>query len=61
MKVYGTVTANYIWISRVGELMKRMSNLTDKFEAGITLFTQMIVSFLVEKKYKYLSLTGSWF
>ena len=38
----------YIWISWVGEWMKRMSNLTDKFEAGITLFTQMIVSFLVE-------------
>ena len=37
--------------------MKRMSNLTAKFEAGITLFTQMIVSFLVERKYKYLSLT----
>ena len=34
--------------------MKRMSSLTDKFEAGITLFTQMIVSFLVEKKYKNL-------
>ena len=51
----------YIWISRVGEWMKRMSNLTDKFVAGITLFQQMIVSFLVEKKYKYLSLTDSWF
>ena len=38
-----------------------MSNLTEKFEKGITLFIQMIVSFLVEKKYKYLSLTGSWF
>ena len=44
--------------------MKRMSNLTDKFDEGITLFTQMIMlamSFLVEKKYKNLSSTGSWF
>ena len=38
--------------------MKRMSNLTDKFVADITLFTQMLVSFLVEKKYICLSLTG---
>ena len=37
-----------------------MSNLTKKFAPGITLFTQIIVSFLVEK-YKYLSLTGRWF
>ena len=38
-----------------------MSNLTDKFVPGITLFMHIIVS-LVEKKYKYLiSLTGSWF
>ena len=42
-------------------MTKRMSNLTDKFEANITLLTQMIVSFLVEKKYKYLSLAESWF
>ena len=39
--------------------MKHTSNLTAKFEAGKT-FTQMIVS-LVQKKYKYLSLTGTWF
>ena len=51
----------YFWISRVGEWMKCMYNLTDKFVAGITLFTQMIVSSLVEKKYQYPSLTGSWF
>ena len=49
----------YIWISRVVEWMKCMSNLTDKFVPGITLFTQIIVSFLVDKKYKCLSLTGS--
>ena len=48
----------YIWISRVVEWMKCMSNLTDKFVPGIT-FTQIIVSFLVNKKYKCLSLTGS--
>ena len=45
----------YIWISRAVEWMKCMSNLTDKFVPGITLFAQIIVSFLVEKKYKYLS------
>ena len=28
-----------------------MSNLTDKFVPGITFFTQIIVSFLVDKKY----------
>ena len=33
-----------------------MSNLTDKFVLGITLFTQIIVSFLVDKKNKCLSL-----
>ena len=27
---------------------------------GITLFTQITLSFLFEKKYKYLSLTGSY-
>ena len=37
----------YIWISRVVECM---SNLTDKFVPGITLFTQIIVPFLVDKK-----------
>ena len=37
-----------------------MSNLSDKFVPGITLFMQIILSFLVNK-YKYLSLTGSWF
>ena len=36
----------YIWILRVVEWMKCMSNLTDKFVPGITLFTQIIVSFL---------------
>ena len=37
----------YIWISRVVERMKCMSNLTDKFVLGITLFTaQIIVSYL---------------
>ena len=51
----------YIWISRAFEWMKCTSNLADKFVMGITLFTQIIVSFLVEKKYKYLNLTGSWF
>ena len=51
----------YIWILWVVEWMKWLSNLTDKFVPSITLFTQIIVSFLVEKKYKYLSLTGSWF
>ena len=49
----------YVWISQVSEWMKCMSNLTDKFVLGITLFTQITVSFLVDKKYKYLSLTGS--
>ena len=49
----------YIWISRVVEGMKCMSNLTDKFVPGITLFTHIIVSFLVDKKYKCISLTGS--
>ena len=39
--------------------MKCMSNLSDKFVAGITLFTQIIASFVVEKNYKYLSLTGN--
>ena len=37
--------------------MKCTSNFTDRFVPGITLFTQIIVSFLVEKKYKCLSLT----
>ena len=50
----------YIWILQDIEWMKCMSNLTDNFVLGITLFMQIIVSFLVEKKYKYLSLTGSW-
>ena len=49
----------YIWISRVVKWMKCKSNWTDKFVPGITLFTQIIVSFLAEKKYKCLSLTGS--
>ena len=49
----------YIWISRVVEWMKCMSSLTDKFVPDITFFAQIIVSFLVERKYKYLSLTGS--
>ena len=31
-----------------------MSNLTDKFLSGISLFTRVIVSFLLEKKYKCL-------
>ena len=51
----------YIWILRVVKWMKCMPNLTDKFVPGITLFTQIIVSFLVDKKYKYLSLTGGYF
>ena len=33
----------YIWILRVVEWMKCMSNLTDKFVPGITLLTQIIV------------------
>ena len=37
-----------------------MSNLTKKFVPGITLFTQIIVSFMVEK-YKYLSLNADSF
>ena len=41
--------------------MKCMSNLTDKFVPGITLFKQIIVCFLVDKKYRCLSLTGSEF
>ena len=49
----------YIWISQVVKWMKCMSNLTDKFVPAITLFTQIIVSFLVDKKDKCLSLTGS--
>ena len=52
-------TVKYIWISQVGEWMKCMFNLTDTFVAGRTSFTQIIVSFLVDKKYKCLSLTGS--
>ena len=44
----------YIWISRVVEWMTCMSNLTDKFVPGITLFKQIIMSFLVDKKYKCL-------
>ena len=44
---------------QVGDWMKCMCNLSDKFVVGITLFKQIIASFLVEKKYKYLSLTGS--
>ena len=48
----------YISILRVVEWMKSMSNLTAEFVPGITLFTQIIVSFLVEKKYK-LRLIGS--
>ena len=43
---------------QVGDWMKCMCNLSDKFVVGIT-FMQIILSFLVEKKYKYLSLTGS--
>ena len=34
--------------------MKCVSNLTDKVVQGRTLFTQIIVFFLVEKRYKYL-------
>ena len=49
----------YIWISWVVEWMKCMSNLTDKFVSGIYLFMQVIMSFLVDKKYKCLTLTGS--
>ena len=48
----------YISILRVVEWMKCMSNLAAKFVPGITLFKQIIVSFLVEKKYK-LRLIGS--
>ena len=40
--------------------MKYMSNLSDKFVVGITLFMQISMPFLVDK-YKYISLTGSWF
>ena len=40
----------YIWISRVGKWMKCMSNLTDKFVAGITLFTQIMVYWQEEIK-----------
>ena len=49
----------YIWISWVVEWLKCMSNLINKFVLGITLFTQIIVPFLVDKKYKCLSLTVS--
>ena len=49
----------YIWISQVVEWMECMSNLTDKFVPGISLIEQIIVSFLVDKKYKCLSLSGS--
>ena len=49
----------HIWISRLIEWMKCMSNLTDKLVPGITLFMQIILSCLVDKKYKSLSLTGS--
>ena len=38
----------YIW-TWVGEWMKCMSNLTDKFVLAITLFKQISLSFLVEK------------
>ena len=48
-----------IWISRVGEWMKCMSKFTDKFVAGITLFMQITLYFLVEKKYECLSLTSN--
>ena len=43
----------YIWILRVIEWMKCMSYLTDKFVLGLTLFTQIIVSFLVDKMQQY--------
>ena len=49
----------YIWILQVVEWMKCMSDLTNKFVLGITLFTQIIVSFLVDKKYKCCGLTDS--
>ena len=39
--------------------MKCMSNLTDKFVPSIILFTANFRVQLVEKKYKYLSWTGS--
>ena len=48
----------HMWILQVGERMKCMSNLSDKFMLGRTLFVQIILSFLAEK-YKYLSLTVS--
>ena len=51
----------YIWIAWVGEWMKCMSTLIDKFVLELTyLFTQIILSFLLEKKWKYLTLTGSF-
>ena len=48
----------YFLISRVGEWTKCMCNFTDKFEAVIILYRQIIVSSLVEKMYQYISVTG---
>ena len=44
-------SGKYIWISWLVEWMKCMSNLT--------LFTQIVVSFFVDKKYNCPSLTDS--
>ena len=58
MNVYGTVyyyhaLRRFQFRGSVSDFwIKRMLNFTDKFEAGITL---MVVSFLVDKKYKYRS------
>ena len=48
----------YIWISRVVEWIKCMSNFTDKFVPGITLFAQIILSFLVERSTNVLFFSG---
>ena len=41
----------YIFEFRGGRV-NEMSNLTNKYVPGITLFTQIIVSFLVDKKHQ---------
>ena len=58
---YATVKVYFIlWAVEWMKCMY-MSILTDKFVMGMILFTQMIMSFLVDKKYQCLSLTGSSF
>ena len=41
----------YIWILWAVKWMKCMSNLTDKFVPGITLFTQIILSYVFAQKW----------